>query len=64
MYRIEQKGMAFDHDFEEKENKLAKIVIKGHAFLLDQCIENLSYLIQGPLFLEYTSKIQLRNQLI
>ena len=47
---IEQKGMTFDHDFaysfplfssllkkreEEKENELAKIVIKGHAFLLD-----------------------------
>ena len=48
--KIEQKGMTFDHDFgyyfphfssllkkkeEEKENELAKIVIKGHAFLLD-----------------------------
>ena len=47
---IEQKGMTFDHDFgysfhlsssllkkreEEKENKLAKILIKSHAFLLD-----------------------------
>ena len=47
---IEQKGMTFDQDFaysfplfssflkkreEEKENELAKIVIKDHAFLLD-----------------------------
>ena len=47
---IEQKGMTFDHNFgysfpiffyllkqdeEEKENEFAKIVIKGHAFLLD-----------------------------
>jgi hypothetical protein len=48
---IEQKGMTFDHDFvysftifstlikkgeEEKEYEVAKIVIKGHAFLLDR----------------------------
>ena len=47
---IEQKGMTFDHDFtysfplfssllkkegREEENKVAKIVIKSHAFLLD-----------------------------
>ena len=51
-YRIEQKGMTFDHDFgysfpffssllkkkEEKENEIEKIVIKGHAFLLDHFI--------------------------
>ena len=49
--KIEQKGLTFDHDFgypfplfssllknreEEKENKVAKIVIKSHVFLLDQ----------------------------
>ena len=47
---IEHKDMTFDHDFgysfqrfssllkkseEEKENELAKILIKSHAFLLD-----------------------------
>ena len=47
---IEQRGMTFEHDFiysfplfsslvkkeeEEKENELAKIVIKGNVFLLD-----------------------------
>jgi len=48
---IEQKGMTFDHDLllffplfplpprkrgrKKKENELAKIVIKGHVFLLD-----------------------------
>jgi hypothetical protein len=49
--KIEQKGMTFDHNFgysfpfslpslkkrdEEKENEVAKIVIKSHAFPLDQ----------------------------
>ena len=47
---IEQEGMTFDHDFgyfspflfppkkrkEEKENEVAKIMIKSHAFLLGQ----------------------------
>ena len=48
---IEQKGMTFDHDFgysfsifssllkkegREKEDEVTKIVIKSHAFLLDQ----------------------------
>ena len=52
MLKIEQKGITFDHDFgysiplfssllkkreEEKENELAKIVIKSHALLLDLC---------------------------
>ena len=44
---IEQKGITFDHDFDysfplfssllngDKENELAKVVIKGYAFLLD-----------------------------
>ena len=47
---IEQKGMTFDQDFiysfplfsfllkkeeREKENEVAKIVMKSHAFLLD-----------------------------
>ena len=56
MDSIEQKGMTFDHDFgylfeffssllkkrkEEKENN-AKIVIKSHAFPLDQCIRSKS----------------------
>ena len=51
---IEQKSMTFDHNFgysfpllyfllkkgeEEKENELAKIVIKGNVFLLDQKIQ-------------------------
>ena len=50
LFPIEQKCMTFDHDFgysflllssilkregKEKENKVAKIVIKSHAFLLD-----------------------------
>ena len=49
--KIEQKDMTFDHDFgysfplfssllkkggEEKENEVAKIVIKSHVFLLDR----------------------------
>ena len=44
---MEQKGMTFDHDFgysfpllsslikKEKENEVAKIMVKRHAFLLD-----------------------------
>ena len=55
---IEQKGMTFDHDFgyffpfslppykkrkREKVNELAKIMIKGHAFLLDHWIYTLQY---------------------
>ena len=54
IFRIEQKGMHFDHDFgysltllssllkkrgEEMGNECAKIVIKGHAFLLDRFID-------------------------
>jgi hypothetical protein len=50
VFWIKQKGMTFDHDFghsfplfssllnnegRRKENKSSKIVIKGHAFLLD-----------------------------
>ena len=43
-FLIEQKAMNVDHDFlfppkkGEKENELAKILIKGHAFLLDQVL--------------------------
>ena len=54
---IEHKGMTFDHDRcyafplsssflkkreEEKENELAKIVIKVHAFLLDLLLKKLT----------------------
>ena len=55
-FKIEQKGMTFDHDFgylfplysflltskreEEKDNELSKIVIKGHAFLLDRPLKH------------------------
>ena len=57
LYRIEQKEMPFDHDFgyfspfslpsykkreDEKENEIAKIVIKSLAILLD--------LVQDELF--------------
>ena len=48
---IEQKGMTFDHDFcylfsfssslfykegEERGKRITKVVVKSHAFLLDQ----------------------------
>ena len=46
--QIEEKGMTFDHDFsiffpfslpsykKREEKKVAKIMIKRHAFMLDQ----------------------------
>ena len=48
MFRIEQKGKTFDYAFcytfsffkegKEKGKRIAKVMIKSHAFLLDQCL--------------------------
>ena len=53
IFMIDQKGMTFDHDFcysfsfssslffyggREKEKRITKVVVKSHAFLLDQVL--------------------------
>ena len=64
---MEQKGMTFDHYFcffillfssllkkegREKENEVAKIVIKSHTFLFHQEYMDLFYCLMGILWID------------